>query len=270
MGGSAFKRRDEKGNYVPLTSKILIEEVDPTLEDFFFGVLSEIGISQMEKLGSTGKKAMSGDLDIAIGPTPDDIDTKIYKYNLLKSIESSLGSENVKVIGQNISVSYPIVTEDPNRAELRVQIDLMLSKNPAMTAWLMSGTGEGKVRGVYRNVLLSYLAKKQSDSDRKITIAFPGGIQVEEAGKVIVPRTEDPEKIMEILGIEGSPEVISDFSDLLDATKDKFDLSGFKSYMDPYVGRDPEGAQEALSVFDEKMGVEQAIRESIRLILEII
>lgn len=271
MGGKAFNP-GKKGEQMRRSFEILLDEVKPTLNDFFSRVLSSAGVTQITMLGSTGKKQSSGDLDIAVGPIPEDMDTKTYKYELAKNLESAVGAQHV-IVGSNISVNYPIVTDDPERKGLRVQIDLMLSRDPKLTAWLMSGTGEGRVRGVYRNILLSYLAKNQSTPDRKITIAFPGGIQVVEAGETVVSRTEDPEKIMEILGIDGDPDAISDFSDLLDVTKDKFDLSGFVRYMDPYMARDPSGAKDALDVFHEKTEnkyLEQVIRESIRIILEML
>ena len=258
MGGNAF----ELGS-----SSIMRNEVGPTLDSFFAEVLMPAGVEKFVPIGSTGKKSASNDIDLAIGPIPEDEDVMSYKKQLLSSIASILGPENAKLVGQNIAVNYPIESADPDRQDLRVQIDLMLSKDPDATAWLMSGTGDEKVKGVYRNLLLSYIAKIQSTPDRKITLSFPGGIQVQEAGEITVPRTEDPEEILRILEIDGSPEDLSDFESLLDVIQGqrKFSLDGFDAYMSPYLKRDPENARRAIDVFRSK----EIIRESIRAMLEL-
>ena len=66
MGGEAFKGPDG----TPLTTGIKQAEVGPTLESLLRDVLQPIGIKSFVPLGSTGKKPVSGDLDIAIGPVP--------------------------------------------------------------------------------------------------------------------------------------------------------------------------------------------------------
>lgn len=261
MGGHAF----EQGS-----SSIMRDEVRPTLDSFFAEVLIPIGVEKFVPIGSTGKKSASNDIDLAIGPIPEDEDVISYKKYLLSSIVSILGSENAKLVGQNIAVNYPIESGDPDRQDLRVQIDLMLSKNPDATAWLMSGTGDEKVKGVFRNLLLSYIAKLRSEEQpgTKITISYPGGIQVVKDGQTVVPRTEDPEEILSILEIDGNPEDLSDFESLLDVVQGqgKFNLDGFEAYMASYLKRDPEQAQRALDVFKSK----KLIRESIRAILRLL
>ena len=57
---------------------------------------------------------------------------------------------------------YPIIDSEEGNF---VQIDLMLRSSPEDTAWLMSGTGDDQVKGVYRNLLLAFIAKIRSKTD---------------------------------------------------------------------------------------------------------
>ena len=159
-------------------------------------ILKPVGIDAFVPLGSTGKKEISGDLDIAVGPVPMDEPKvlKAIKDGLLKSIQGIIGPDKAKLVGQNIALMIPIIGSQ----DRFVQVDVMLSGNPNLTGWLMSGVGEG-VKGVYRNLMLAYLASvksKDSDGTTKITISFPGGVQVVQDGVVTVKRTEDPETII--------------------------------------------------------------------------
>lgn len=186
MGGRAFKT--VKG--LPLSVGILRSEIGPTLSGFFLKVLSSVSIGKIRVLGSAGKKSISNDIDISIGPACGSTDCKTYKSNLLIALKSLIGDEHVKLLGQNISINYPIASLDVERQALRVQIDVIISKDPDLTAWLMAGTREGEIKGMYRNMLLSYIANVRSIDGRRITISYPGGVQVEEGGIIVNPRNE--------------------------------------------------------------------------------
>lgn len=250
MGGRAFKT--VKG--VPLSVGIIRSEIGPTLSDFFSKVLSSVGVGKIRVLGSAGKKSVSNDIDISMGPACEGVDCKTYKSNLLVALKSLIGDEHVKLVGQNISVNHPIASPDGERQKLRVQIDVMISRDPDLTAWLMAGTGEGEVKGVYRNMLLSYIAKVRSIDGRRITISYPGGVQAEESGFVVTPRNENPKEVFKVLGIQGYPEALAKFESLLEALLEQgFDMSGFEKYMAGQLKRDPEQAQRALDVFKSKL-----------------
>lgn len=264
MGGAAFKGPDGE----PLTTEIMLEEVRPTLASLLRDVLKPVGIDAFVPLGSTGKKARSGDLDIAVGPIPmdDPKAAKAIKDALLSNIKSIVGPDRAMLLGQNIAIMVPIAGS-PDRF---VQVDMMLSGNPNLTGWLMSGVGEG-VKGVYRNLMLAYLASvksKESGGATKITISFPGGIQVTQDGVVTVKRTEDPETIISVLGIPASPSEITRFEDLIsilinDPVFSRY-LPGFEDYIARYLN-DPNPkvageAQAAISALKNAKGLREAIR----------
>ena len=261
MGGEAFKGPDG----IPLTTGIRRPEVGPTLDALLREVLKPVGIDAYVPLGSTGKKEMSGDLDIAIGPVPmgDPKALKAIKDGLLRNIQGIIGPDRVKLVGQNIALMIPIMGSQ----DRFVQVDVMLSGDPEKTGWLMSGTGSG-VKGVYRNLLLAYLAKIRSEQrpGTKITISYPGGIQVTEDGVVTVPRTEDANVIVSTLGIPASPSEITRFEDLVTILAGVPDvsarLSGFEEYIARYL-QDPHTAMEAAKAVEALKNATK-LREAVR------
>lgn len=260
MGGEAFKGPDG-----PLTTGIRREEVSPTLYALLQDVLKPVGIDSFVPLGSTGKKEVSGDLDIAVGPVPmgDPKALKAIKDGLLKNIQGIIGADKAKLVGQNIALMIPIMGSH----DRFVQVDLMLSGDPQKTGWLMSGTGGG-VKGVYRNLLLAYLAKVRSEQrpGTKITISYPGGIQVVENGIVTTPRTEDASVIVSVLGIPANPSEINSFEDLVSILAGVPDVSerlrGFEEYISRYL-QDPHTAVEAskaITTLKSAIGLREAVR----------
>jgi hypothetical protein len=265
MGGEAFKGPDGE----PLTTGIRKSEVGPTLDALLREVLQPIGIKSFVPLGSTGKKEMSGDLDIAIGPVPtsDPKALKALKDAILQGIQASVGQDKAKLVGQNIGIMYPIVGS-PDRF---VQVDLMLSGAPENTGWLMSGTGSG-VKGVYRNLLLAYVAKIRSEENpgTKITISFPGGVQSIKDGQTIVPRTEDPATIVATLGIPAEPSEINTFEELVTILARDPELSGKLAGYETYIARyiqDPHTsieAMKAVAALKSATGLMEAVRRFVR------
>lgn len=282
MGGNAFK--DEKGSL--LASDIELRYVEPTLNDFLTNHLKRAGVDELNKIGSTGKKAVSGDLDISVDI--GDTNQKQFKDDLLKSLKLTISDGDAKLLGSNIAVLYPVV----GKSGSYVQIDIMPVKDSKNTAWLMSGTGTG-IRGSWRNMLFAYLARSLSDSlsDReKVTLSFPGGIQ-----KKVLPephdpaeakskrrwepsseKTADPKVVLDTLGINAKPEDVTRFEDLVDILNadPKFRplLAGFEDYID-HSTFSKKGQEEAINYLNsviqksnQQIG-EQALREVIQIIL---
>ena len=257
MGGYAFK--DESG--YAKTKPISQKDVQPTLDHFFNNVLLPLGVDKYSKLGSTGKKSVSGDLDIAIEVRDQDI--KKFKDKLYIDLTNKVDSERVKKVGQNLAVMYPIAEKDDEF----VQVDLMLTDDAESTTWLMAGAGDQGVKGVYRNLLLSLIAKKrseeltrQSGQPVKVTIALPGGIQVKKGDTVVQKRENDTFTILDILGINATPSEIVLFEDLVDFMKKDEKLKGYLDdygqYIERYVRTDPENAQRAMTyITGEEMDV---------------
>jgi hypothetical protein len=272
MGGNAFKSPDGE----TLSSSIMMREVQPTVDQFLKNILRGAGVAELELLGSSGKRQLSGDIDVAVGPVPVDMTDQDFKAQILAACRAKLGDEHAKLVGQNIAVNYPIVSSDPERRDKRVQVDLMLSRNPEHTAWLMSGTGDAQIKGVFRNLLLSYIAKKQSAmTGDKITVAFPGGVQVVRGDEVILNRTEDPATIIRVLGLDADPKDLTDFERVFDAAQEKVDMSEFENYISAYMKRDPVEGGRVMAILKGKQTEtpsdlqERLIRTAIRALLRV-
>lgn len=276
MSGNVFKSPDG----TELTTKIKREEIPATLTNLE-RILREVGIEEIETIGSAGKKAESGDLDVAIGPVMamDDDERQLYKQNLKTQLQAAVGQQNVSLVGDNIHVRFPISgresegDKDPDH----VQIDLMLSQDPSNTAWLMAGTGEG-LKGVFRNLLLAFIAKVRSvQTGKTYTLKYPGGIQVvDPSGEILVARTEVPQTILSQLSLNASPNDLLTFSDLL-AVADRDPMirdslrSGIPAAKVPdfmgYTARYTKNDVNAYNLLTKALGSETLMREAIRHIL---
>jgi len=276
MSGNVFKSPDG----TPLTTKVKREEIPATLTNLE-RILREVGIEEIATIGSAGKKAESGDLDVAIGPVMamDDDERQLYKQNLKTQLQAAVGQENVALVGDNIHVRLPIAGRETegDRDPDHVQIDLMLSQDPSNTAWLMAGTGEG-LRGVFRNLLLAFIAKVRSvQTGKTYTLKYPGGIQVvDSSGEVIVPRSEVPQTILSQLSLNASPSDLLTFNDLLavaerdpmirDALRKGIPAAKVPDFMS-YVARYTKNDVNAYNLLTKALGIEALVRESIRHIL---
>jgi len=214
MGGKVF--RDAFGN--PTVTMIRRENVKETLSSFREDYLSQLGITECHPLGSTDEISTApllGDMDVVVGC--GDLDPKHFKHEVFEYLSDSLGSDQVKKVGSIVSVRYPIRGTQLNE---HVQIDVMTSQNPSGTAWLMSG---GQVKGVFRNLLLSLIAKNRSrqlteevGEDVKISIAYPGGMLIRRNGKPILEsRITCPRHMMKILRVKAQPDEIRTFKGLV-------------------------------------------------------
>ena len=279
MSGNVFKSPDGTA----LTTKIKREEIPATLTNLE-RILREVGIEEIATIGSAGKKAESGDLDIAIGPVlaMDDDERHLYKQNLKTQLQAALGQQNVSLVGDNIHLRMPIAGRETEGATDpdHVQIDLMLSQDPSNTAWLMAGTGEG-LKGVFRNLLLAFIAKVRSvQSGKTYTLKYPGGIQVvDPSGEVLVARTEVPQTILTQLSLNASPNDLLTFNDLLavadrDPTIRGALRSGIPEAKVPdfvsYVARYTKNDVNSYNLLTKSLGAETLVRESIRHILRML
>ena len=278
MSGNVFKSPDGTA----LTTKIKREEIPATLTNLE-RILREVGIEEIATIGSAGKKAESGDLDVAIGPVMamDDDERQLYKQNLKTQLQAAVGQQNVSLVGDNIHVRFPISgresegDKDPDH----VQIDLMLSQDPSNTAWLMAGTGEG-LKGVFRNLLLAFIAKVRSvQTGKTYTLKYPGGIQVvDPSGEILVARTEVPQTILSQLSLNASPNDLLTFSDLLavadrdpmirDALRSGIPAAKVPDFMG-YTARYTKNDVNAYNLLTKALGAETLMREAIRHILRI-
>lgn len=276
MSGNVFKASDGTA----LTTKIKREEIPSTLTNLE-RILRGCGIEEIATIGSAGKKPESGDLDIAIGPilAMDDSERQLYKQNLKTQLQNELGQQNVALVGDNIHLRFPISgretegDKDPDH----VQIDLMLSQDPSNTAWLMAGTGIG-LKGVFRNLLLAFIAKVRSvQTGKTYTLKYPGGIQVIDAsGEVQVPRTEVPQTILSQLSLNAMPDQLLTFTDLLsvaerdptirDALRRGIPEAKVPDFVN-YVARYTKNDINSYNMLISALGNETLVREAVRSLL---
>ena len=195
-GGNAFK--DSEGNVITRTERIHRSEVSRIIDEFYEQVLQPLGLNYLP-VGSTATDCKTcGDLDVTV-----DLASREVLYKLLVD---SMGEDNVKKIGQLIAVKFqvPDSTEDD-----LVQIDVVPSAGIDDTAWMMRGGGEGKAKGVFRNLLFSHIAKEKSKKESstlrqvKYTLTFPGGLLVKINGEAEDNgrRNSDPDSFLPKIGI---------------------------------------------------------------------
>jgi len=233
-----------------LTVSIDKEAVPVTLAHFFTNVLKPLGVLDYRPIGSTGKKSRSGDLDIVIS-VPDDKDA------LLAGIQQIIGRDNARKLGSILTVAYPVEGVSDNR----VQIDIMMSSDVSGTEWLMAGHDETKIKGAYRNLMLSLIASQLSEESvstatpAKISISFPGGMQIRQAGKPLAPRITSPHRILAELGIQAKPSEVDSFENLVRhmATDRRLRtyLPKFSAYAGFMLKRSPVDAQRAINYVED-------------------
>ena len=158
-GGNVFK--DAQGQ--PLTQRINQSDVPATIE-WLEGVTG-LDLSDdtdpatgypRRWLGSTGKKSTSGDLDLAVDS--NEISKPQLKANLDQFITKMKQDPRdwVRLSGEAVHFKTPIAG-DPKKGF--VQTDFMLMPNLNWgTFWLGGGAGS-EYKGMYRNVLMSSVAK---------------------------------------------------------------------------------------------------------------
>ena len=153
-GGNIFKD-PESGN--PLTQRIARDAVDPTL-----GWVEKLtGLKLKDaKLGSTGIRSSSGDLDVAVDQSKND---KEQVFQKLKAwAEKTHPDDNprqwVAKSGTNVHLRTPI---NGNPANGFVQTDLMFG-NPEWMKFALRGMGDNTpYKGAHRMIFLASIAKAQ-------------------------------------------------------------------------------------------------------------
>lgn len=162
--------------------------------------LKTIGCTNVEFIGSTGKKPIMGDVDLAaeFPGTRDEL------FDMAKDM---FGAGSVAKVGSNIvTIRYPIHIKAGGLSGDYVQVDVMLGKTSYLK-WARFGTSPTQghidyspVKGVVRNVLLNIINRsaadktfpgKQTELDRtRYTVDFDKGLF-----KVVqTKRNKDPKK----------------------------------------------------------------------------
>jgi hypothetical protein len=152
-GGNVFKGEDG----TPVTQRINRDDVDPTLD----WLEKVTGIPHREfKLGTTGIKSSSGDMDIAVDQ--NSVDKTELAKRLVTWVKQNHPEDDPKkwVAKSGISLHF----KTPIRGDVKngfVQTDLMFGE-PDWMKFTMKGSGdESEFKGVHRAVMMASLAKAQ-------------------------------------------------------------------------------------------------------------
>jgi hypothetical protein len=283
-GGNAFKRRDEAGKKVVVTSadRIKREQATRIMADLKQNLLDPLKIGFLPA-GSTGTdKQEIGDIDLIVSePDKDTLYQKMLSAPYL-SEELVEGVPRVLKLGQLIA----IMVQDSQSGQF-FQVDLFPSDSMDDTAWELSGGGEGKVKGEYHKLMLSLLAKIKGERESsqgkimKYTISFPGGWREKINGKENEDgRIPDPDNYLSMINIDVPKDQVKTFENLIAyMTETKLDefreaLDRFESYIGNRLGSKSESvrkaAQKALEHINAQRTAamsENSLRNAIRSVL---
>lgn len=198
-GGGVFK--DDAGSI--LTLSISKADVLPTVQ--WLETITGLELTDY-MLGTTGKKEMSGDLDLAIDSNKVSKDE--FVANLSAYITKKGGNPKDWIRKSGISVHFktPIKGDEDNGY---VQADFMFGE-PNWLKWSMTGGREGSdLKGSHRHIILASIAKTKG-----LKWSFQNGLVNRETNDVI---TKDPNEIAKkLLGLSATSKNIEDPEAIID------------------------------------------------------
>ena len=151
LSGRKMHKLLEGGKAFPDISRIAKDDIPRSLKPVQKVLGIDLGPSTY--LGTTGKKADSGDIDIAVDVTKHD------KKEIANKLRAAYGKENVRLTGTNVHLKMPVLDATNRETGQYAQLDLMLG-NPAFQAWSMRGE-PGRFKGVHRHIVMSSIARAQ-------------------------------------------------------------------------------------------------------------
>lgn len=148
-GGNVFKTKDGE----PLTQRINQADVAATID--WVEQVTGIKFPEERWLGSTGRKATSGDLDLAVDINDSSKDQLAAKLTQFVQSQGQDPREWVRKAGE-VHLRTPIAG-DPSRGF--VQTDFMFFPNLDWGTFYYGGAEGSAYKGMNRNVLMSSIAK---------------------------------------------------------------------------------------------------------------
>jgi hypothetical protein len=203
-GGNVFKTAEG-----PLTQRINRADIKPTLQ--FLEKITGLPLQQ-NVLGSVGKKASSGDIDVGVDAstiTKDELAKRILVW-VQKYHPEDAPRLWVAKSGDSVHFRTPIAGKEANGF---VQTDLMFSDDMAFQKFSMASEGDKSAySGMDRNVLLASIAK-----GRGMKWSYKAGLVNRETGETI---SKDPNKIAQLLLGKGAhPEQLLSVESIINALK---------------------------------------------------
>jgi len=152
-GGNVFKGPDKQ----PLTRRIKQGEIPATIQylekvtGIDFTMDKDEADVPIKWLGTTGRKADSGDLDLSVDAN------EVNKDELAAKLIAAFGKESVKKTGDSVHLKTPILGDESNGF---AQTDFMFSTNPKFQQGsMLGGIADSPYRGEHRHILLSSIAR---------------------------------------------------------------------------------------------------------------
>ena len=180
-GGNVFKGSDKE----PLTRRIKREEIPGTIAYLEKSTGVDFSMDKDEEgvpvkwLGTTGRKADSGDLDLSVDA--NELDKKEFAAKLV----GIFGKDSVKLSGDSVHLKTPI-DGDPSNGF--AQTDFMFSDDPTWQQFsVRGGLPDSPYKGEHRHILLSSVARA-----RGMKYSYKNGLVDPETNEVI---TKDPNKM---------------------------------------------------------------------------
>lgn len=206
MSGNVFKDFEKK----PLTQRINLEDVDSTIE--WLEQITNIPHKNF-KLGTTGKKSSSGDLDIAID------DATVSKNDFIDTLTKWCTDNNknpkdwIRKSGISVHFKTPI---NGDESQGYVQTDFMFG-DPKWMKWSMQGSTEkSEFKGAHRHIMMASIAKAQG-----MKWSFQKGLMDRETNEVI---SRNPKEIaVKLLGAEALPKHLASVETIWDYIKNRPD-----------------------------------------------
>lgn len=202
-GGNVFK--DPKGQ--PATGRIDQANVLPTVK--WLEQLTGLNLVD-NMLGTTGRAATSGDLDLGVDAS------KVSKDVLVQQLlKQGIDKNDIKKSGDAVHLKTPILG-NPNNGF--VQTDFMFSDNPSFQSFSLAGGAEGsQYKGVHRAILMSSIAKAQN-----LKWSPKSGLINRDTNQVI---TQDPNEIaVTLLGQGHTARDLATVETVIKAIKDRPDF----------------------------------------------
>ena len=230
-GGNVFK---DPATKEPLTRRITKSEIPTTIAFLeketgvdFSTDKDEEGVP-IRWLGTTGRKADSGDLDLSVDA--NEVDKKEFAAKLV----GIFGKDSVKLSGDSVHLKTPI-NGDPSNGF--AQTDFMFSMNPKFQQGsMLGGTPDSPYRGEHRHILLSSIARarglKYSPKfglvDPETNEPIPGGDDWNKIAKDLLGQTATIKDIRSVESIINYIKKLPNYEDLIAAAQETLGRSGIE------------------------------------------
>ena len=259
------------GNVFTATDEIKKEDIDPTLDNFFNEFIrlfpkAEPHFRQIEKLGSAGKKEISGDIDLALSATSfDNIDDwgldpeyvhkvfELFKSRARTSTDDQMMKRAVIVaIAQKIEnantylnvdvkssaagalfLQAPQFNEAGEQLDKNVQIDINVGDIDWLKFAYYSSVYSGNVKGLHRTQLLVALF-----ANKGYIFSHNYGVKNKDTQEVEAKTpTQAIELLNKLYGADFSNEILENYFSIIKALKKNLSEQDLNRVYDIYLKR---------------------------------